>query len=93
MPGNKQLPYLLGAPGGVFSPELKNELLERSGGSPGEGMRTAASLLKSAGSMLGVALEVFVTGFTTYAKVMAQIRDMKFAAVGKVYELLLLIHR
>ena len=43
--------------------------------------------------MLGVALEVFVTGFTAYAKVMTQVRDMKLAAVGKVYELLLLIHR
>ena len=87
------MPYLLGAPGGVFSPELKNELLNSSGGSPWEAMRTAASLLKSTGSMLGVALEVFVTGFTAYAKDMTQVRDMKLAAVGKVYELLLLIHR
>ena len=56
-------------------------------------MRTAAPVLKSGSSVLGVAIEVLVAGFTTYAKVMAQLRNVKLATVGKVYELLLLIHR
>ena len=91
--GIKQLPYFLRAPGSVFASEFKRELLNRRSGFPRRAVRTPAPVLKSGSSVLGVAIEVLVAGFTTYAKVMAQLRNVKLATVGKVYELLLLIHR